>query len=111
MDCEHFSKTVSSCTAPPVPSSPSASSAAHNDIQSVQEKKKTGGGEYFPLISTEAELAESSAQGWVEGEPKSRFVMHGHTLPGVVPVSTAAKANGGALQVSCVRPRHPPSQR
>lgn len=69
---------------PAVPSSPaqaSASSAAHNDIQSVQEKKKTGGGEYFPLIYTEAELAENSAQGWVEGEPKSKFVMHGHTLP------------------------------
>lgn len=43
--------------------------------------KKAGGGEYFPLIYTEAELAESSAQGWVEGEPESRFVMYGHTLP------------------------------
>lgn len=87
MDCKHFflKPSLLSITPPVVsprpPAQASASSAAHNDIQSVQEKKKTGGGEYFPLIYTEAELAESSAQGWVEGEPESKFVMHGHTLP------------------------------
>jgi len=49
-----------------------------------KRKKKTthtGWGEYFPLIYTEAELAKSSAQRWVEGEPKSKSVMHGRTPP------------------------------
>lgn len=77
--CKHFFplKLSSTPTTPPA----SASSAAHNDIQSVQEKKKPGGGEYFPLIYKEAELAENPAQGWVEGKPKSEFVMHRQTLP------------------------------